>query len=92
MVHQSTVRLNGSLYHPSITCVHGHVRKSVVREMTYNWNTEFFCDVTMPFGARFSTCHIPWVTNAIVYMLGGRGIKVLMYVDDLVIVSTVCRV
>lgn len=41
----------------------------------------------MPFGARSSSCHMQSVAEAIVAMLGRRGIVAKMYLDDLIILS-----
>lgn len=51
------------------------------------WDTKFYCDITMPFGARASSCHMQRVADAIVAALHKLGIFSKMYLDDLVILS-----
>lgn len=53
----------------------------------FEWNKQYFCDITMPFGARSSSSHMQRVAQAIVGILARRGVTCLMYLDDLVAVS-----
>ena len=51
------------------------------------WNGSFYCDITMPFGSRLSSCHMQRVAEGIVGILRGEGIICHMYLDDLVLLS-----
>lgn len=53
----------------------------------FSWAGKFFCDITMPFKARSSSCHMQCMANAIVGLLDKQGIKSKMYLDDLIILS-----
>lgn len=55
--------------------------------LAFRWRDEFYCDVSMPFGARASSCHMQRVANAIVRMLKERDVTAKMYIDDLIILS-----
>lgn len=55
--------------------------------LAFEWDQRYFCDVTMPFGARSSSSHMQRVAQAIVGMLARRGVTCLMYLDDLVAIS-----
>lgn len=55
--------------------------------LSFCWRDVFYCDVSMPFGARASSCHMQRVANAIVRMLKDRGVIAKMYIDDLILVS-----
>lgn len=55
--------------------------------LAFKWNQEYYCDVTMPFGARSSSCHMQRVADAIVHMLGQRGVTARIYLDDVIVVS-----
>lgn len=35
----------------------------------FKWSDSFYCDITMPFGARSSSCHMQRITNALSTML-----------------------
>ena len=56
--------------------------------LCFEWQGAYFCDVTVPFGARASSLHMQSVANAIVDILASKGIKSYMYLDDLIILST----
>ena len=51
------------------------------------WGGRYFCDVSLPFGARASSFHMQSVANAIVDILAHKGIKAFMYLDDIILVS-----
>ena len=51
------------------------------------WRGQYFCDVTIPFGARASSFHMQTIAGVIVDILAVRGIKSYMYLDDLILVS-----
>lgn len=53
----------------------------------FSWDGKHYCDITMPFGARSSSCHMQRVATSIVDMLGRGGVKCFMYLDDLIILS-----
>lgn len=55
--------------------------------LAFRWDDRFYCDISMPFGARASSCHMQRVANAIVRMLKERDVIAKMYIDDLIIVS-----
>lgn len=55
--------------------------------LCFQWRDEYFCDVTMPFGARSSSCHMQRVAEAIVWMLAQRGVTARMYLDDIITIS-----
>lgn len=55
--------------------------------LSFQWQNKFYCDVSMPFGARASSCHMQRIASAIVRMLGDKGVVAKMYIDDLIIVS-----
>lgn len=55
--------------------------------LSFCWGGRFYCDVSMPFGARASSCHMQRVANAIVRMLRDQGVVSKMYIDDLILVS-----
>ena len=46
-----------------------------------------FIDVSMPFGARASSCHMQRVAHFIMAILEGEGMRGAMYLDDLIIVA-----
>ena len=51
------------------------------------WRDKFYCELTMPFGARASSFHMQSVANCITDILKLHGIHSLMYLDDLIILS-----
>ena len=55
--------------------------------LVINWDSNYYIDVTMPFGVRASSGHMQRVADAIVAILGRMGIVVHMYLDDLVVVA-----
>ena len=55
--------------------------------LCFKWDDNFFCDLSMPFGARASSFHMQSVANCITDILRGEGIHCYMYLDDLVIMS-----
>ena len=52
-----------------------------------SWDDRYYLDISVPFGARGSSCHVQRVAEAIVYMLRQQGIKATMYLDDLIVVA-----
>ena len=52
-----------------------------------SWGDAFYLDLTMPFGARASSAHMQKVADAIVRILDKKGVKALMYLDDIFVVS-----
>lgn len=63
--------------------------------LAFQWKESFYCDITMPFGARSSSCHMQRISNAVSAMLRRRGVESRVYLDDLIIISpdyqTACR-
>lgn len=63
--------------------------------LAFRWNEDFYCDITMPFGARSSSCHMQRIATAIAVMLRGKGVESRVYLDDLIVISpdyqTACR-
>lgn len=55
--------------------------------LAFRWDEKYYCDVTMPFGARSSSCHMQRIANAISEMLSRKGITSRVYLDDIIIVS-----
>lgn len=55
--------------------------------LSFRWKEKFYCDITMPFGARSSSCHMQRVAVAITDMLARRGVWSKVYLDDLIIIS-----
>ena len=55
--------------------------------LCFSWREEYFCDLSMPFGARASSFHMQSVANCITDILKIHGIDSLMYLDDLIIIS-----
>lgn len=53
----------------------------------FMWNSKYYTDITMPFGARSSSCHMQRVADAITRMLARRGIVCAIYLDDLITIS-----
>ena len=51
------------------------------------WRRKYYLDISVPFGARGSSCHIQCVAEAIVHMLRTKGIQATMYLDDLIVVA-----
>lgn len=49
------------------------------------WDQHYYCDVTLPFGARASSYHMQSVANALVYILEQQGVVACIYLDDIVI-------
>ena len=52
-----------------------------------SWGDDYYIDVSMPFGARASSCHMQRVADFIVRILEREGIHGAMYLDDLVVVA-----
>ena len=52
-----------------------------------SWGDDYYIDVSMPFGARASSCHMQRVADFIVRILEREGICGAMYLDDLVVVA-----
>lgn len=55
--------------------------------LSFKWRESYYCDVSMPFGARASSCHMQRVANAITRMLKDRDVIAKMYIDDLILIS-----
>ena len=55
--------------------------------LCFSWKGKHFCDITTPFGARASSYHMQTIAKAIVDILAHKGVKALMYLDDLIIIS-----
>ena len=55
--------------------------------LAMRWDSEYYLDVTLPFGARASSAHMQRVAQAIVHMLAKKGIVAFMYLDDMIVVS-----
>ena len=51
------------------------------------WRGSYYLDVSMPFGARASSCFMQRVANFIVRVLRDEGVTAIMYLDDLVIIA-----
>ena len=51
------------------------------------WAQQYYLDVSMPFGARASSCFMQRVANLITRILADEGITAIMYLDDLVVVA-----
>lgn len=51
------------------------------------WNDAYYCDVTLPFGARASSYHTQSVANTIRDILSDNGILVRIYLDDIIILA-----
>ena len=54
--------------------------------LAIRWDSDYFLDFTMPFGARASSAHMQRVADAIVRMLALKGITSYMYLDDIIAV------
>lgn len=52
-----------------------------------NWGNNYYCDITMPFGARASSLHMQSAANAIVYALEQKGVYARVYLDDIITLS-----
>lgn len=53
----------------------------------FEWDEKYYCDITMPFGARSSSCHMQRVADAIVRILANKGVVARMYLDDIITLS-----
>lgn len=42
--------------------------------LAFKWGSSYYTDITMPLGARSSSCHMQRVTDAIARMLARRGL------------------
>ena len=51
------------------------------------WDCQYYVDVSMPFGARASSCFMQRVANFITRILADEGIAAIMYLDDIVVVA-----
>ena len=51
------------------------------------WREKYYCDLSMPFGARASSFHMQSIANCITDILCAQGIHCRMYLDDLIILS-----
>ena len=56
--------------------------------LCFSWKDKYFCDLSMPFGARASSLHMQTVANCITDILSAKGITSYMYLDDLIIISS----
>ena len=52
-----------------------------------SWDGAHYIDVSMPFGARASLCHMQRVADLITRILAVEGITGVMYLEDLIVVS-----
>ena len=55
--------------------------------LCFEWDKSYYCDLSMPFGARASSFHMQSIANCITDVLRAEGIHCYMYLDDLVILS-----
>ena len=55
--------------------------------MCIKWDDRYYVETAMPFGARSSSCYMQRVANMIVRILGKKGIRARMYLDDLIVVA-----
>lgn len=55
--------------------------------LCFKWRDQYYSDVTTPFGGQSPSCHMQRVADAIIAMLGRRGIMFKMYLDDWIILS-----
>ena len=55
--------------------------------LCFGWGDNMYCDVTVPFGSRASSFFMQTFAKAIVDMLAVKGVKALMYLDDIVVIS-----
>ena len=55
--------------------------------LVIKWSDKYYCDISMPFGARTGSCHMQRVANYIVRILKDKGVHAKMYLDDLILVS-----
>ena len=51
------------------------------------WRGKYFCDVTMPFGARASSSCMQRVAEKIMSILKDKDVNGFMYLDDIVLIS-----
>ena len=51
------------------------------------WGQQYYLDVSMPFGARASSCFMQRVANFITRVLRQENIQAIMYLDDIVVVA-----
>lgn len=51
------------------------------------WDDKYYCDITLPFGARASSLHMQTVANAIVRILQDQGVYARVYLDDVITLS-----
>ena len=51
------------------------------------WENDYYVDVSMPFGARASSCFMQRIANFITRVLNDEGIRAIMYLDDIVVVA-----
>lgn len=52
-----------------------------------HWDNQYYCDITLPFGARASSFHMQTVANAIVRALHDSGVFARVYLDDIITLS-----
>ena len=55
--------------------------------LNIQWDSEYYMDLTMPFGARASSSHMQRVADVIVSILSEKGIRCYMYLDDIFIIA-----
>ena len=53
----------------------------------FAWEQEYYCDISMHFGAWAGSFHMQSVANCITDVLHEQGVHCYMYLDDLVILS-----
>ena len=51
------------------------------------WDSQYFLDLSVPFGSRASASHMQRVADVIVEILAKNGVYSRMYLDDLLIIS-----
>ena len=51
------------------------------------WNGAYYTDLSMPFGARASSCFMQRIANFVTRVLRDEGMEAMMYLDDVVVVA-----
>jgi hypothetical protein len=64
-----------------------HLDPFDVKYLGLRWRGAFYVDVCVPFGWRNGTLACERVTDAIRYILATKGIFVLNYIDDIVVIA-----
>ena len=55
--------------------------------LAFQWDGKYYCDITVPFGSRASSCFMQSIANVVTDTLALRGVHAYMYLDDIIIVS-----